>query len=161
MLNNKNQFIRLILISLILGLVSWGSHVTAQLADYSSQTDSLISIELEQTGNQFATETTEESAGLGWSLFIPIMVIAVCGSVVYLCYQAMLAWNGYWKSMALAPLLILGVWLAVIVLAKFADATSHELWPFEVFSWAMITTIYMVVLMTAKRTFDKAAEQKN
>ena len=61
--------------------------------------------------------------------------------------------------MALAPLLVLGVWFAVILVAKISDPTSHEIWPFEVFAWAMFTTIYLVVLMTAKRTFDKAENQ--
>jgi hypothetical protein len=71
----------------------------------------------------------------------------------------MLAWSSHWKAMALAPLIVLGVWLGVIIISKFTDADSHELWPFEIFAWAMATTIYLVVLMTAKRTFDKAASQ--
>jgi len=133
----------------------------AQIAVTSTVVDSQAAQSFEQITDSYAAEDTAEADGLSWNLIIPIMVLVVCGSVIFLCYQAILAWSGYWKTMALAPLLVLVVWSVVILIAKISDPTSHEIWPFEVFSWAMFTTIYLVVLMTAKRTFDKTENQKN
>ena len=157
---NKNPLTFLLLLLFSLGFVIWTPSVIADIANNPVDTGALSPINIELIANQYAAENSEENVSSGWDLLIPIMVLAVCASVVYLCYQAIRVWNGYWRSMALAPLVILGLWLAVIVLAKFVDPKTHELWPFEVFAWSMGTTIYLVVLMTAKRTFDKAAAPK-
>ena len=128
------------------------NQVEAQVIDPTSNAAS------SQEMAQEALERANQSggSGLGWGLFIAIMVIAVCGSVVYLCYHAMQAWNDHWRWMALTPLVILWAWVILIAVSKLLDPASHALWAFELFAWAMITTIYLVILMTAKRTFEKA-----
>ena len=91
-----------------------------------------------------------------WQLIIGVFVSVVAGSVAYLCYGSVRLWSGYWKALALMPLMILALLLAFYVLIFAILSGSRPLWPFEVLSWAMGTTIYLVVLFTAKRTFEKA-----
>lgn len=105
------------------------------------------------------TAIAQQPDSMIWTIFIAIMVLGVTGSVVYLCCLAIQAWDGYWKQLAIAPLLALGVWVVLILVSKFLEPGTHRLWPFEIFAWSMMTTIYLVVLMTAKRTFDKADQQ--
>ena len=93
-----------------------------------------------------------------WEIIIGLIVVSTASCVAYLCYLAIQVWPGHWKSFAFAPLAVLGAWLALIVISKIVDATSHSLWAFEIFSWAMMALIYLVILMTAKRTFDKKAQ---
>jgi len=37
--------------------------------------------------------------------------------------------------------------------------SNNALWTFELLAWAMATTVYLVVLFTARRTFEKAASE--
>ncbi|MBL4820359.1 MAG: hypothetical protein JKY98_05125 [Gammaproteobacteria bacterium] len=87
-------------------------------------------------------------------------MLVVVANVAYLCYQAMREWQGSWRVLAQAPLVLLALWAVIISASKWVDPSSHSLWAFEVFAWAMITTIYLVTVMVAKRTFEKAEQQK-
>ncbi len=102
----------------------------------------------------------QQSPSLLWNLFLTIIVIAVPASIAWLSWAASRHWKDYWRLLAAIPLLVLLLWSAFIVLEKLVDPGSHRLWPFEIFIWGMATVVYLVVLMTAKKTFDKAdAEQ--
>ena len=59
---------------------------------------------------------------------------------------------------AIAPLVVLLLWLAVITISKILTTGSRTLWPLEMFAWAMLNMIYMVSIMTIKRMFAKADE---
>lgn len=91
-----------------------------------------------------------------WDLIIALFVAAIAGSVAYLCYFALRLWNGHWKKLAMAPLILLAVWLLSLVVGASTGLALRALWPFELLLWAMATTIYLVVLFTARRTFQKA-----
>ena len=102
---------------------------------------------------QLSAEQTDP--GWIWNLLIAGMVLAVAAGSAVLPLSALKHWTGQWRLVAALPLLILIVWLGVIVISKLVAVDSHLLWPFEIFSWAMITMIYMVTMMTAKRVFEK------
>ena len=48
---------------------------------------------------------------------------------------------------------------AVIILRARINPGGSYLWPFEIFAWAMGTVVYLVILMTAKKAFNKADEE--
>ncbi|NKB31779.1 MAG: hypothetical protein GKR91_01610 [Pseudomonadales bacterium] len=95
-----------------------------------------------------------------WNLVIAIFVIAVSAASAALPIAAIRQWHGKWRISAIAPLAILLLWIAVIVVARLDSSDAHRLWPFEIFAWAMLNMIYMVAVMTVKRVLDKE-DQKN
>lgn len=111
-----------------------------------------------------AAEGQASGSAVFWNLVIAIIVLAVTLSSAALPLAALRQWQGNWRIVAVAPLCVLGLWIAIIVLSRLTYPDSHRLWPFEVFSWAMLNMIYMVAAMTYKRQIDKAeaalAEQK-
>lgn len=158
----------------IQSIVFFAIVLSVVLFSIPSSSTQLYSIEAEQlppnaltievSPDPFASEDTLDSDDViwgGWEILIALLVIATGGSIAYLCYQAMLAWEGTWKLMALAPLVVIALWLTIILVNKLSDPASHQLWAFEVFSWAMGTTLYLVVLMTAKRAYLKAEQEKD
>lgn len=93
-----------------------------------------------------------------WNLLIASFVLAVTAASAVLPYSAVRKWQGGWRIAAAAPLLVLLLWLILIVAAKVLDTDSHQLWPLEIFAWAMLNMIYMVAAMTVKRLFARADE---
>lgn len=90
-----------------------------------------------------------------WNLPVAILVLSVAAGSAVLPISALKHWKGQWRLCAALPLLVLLIWLGVITISKVIVVDSHRLWPFEIFAWAMITMIYMVTMMTAKRAFEK------
>lgn len=91
----------------------------------------------------------------GWNLLINLLVLAIAGGSAMLPVSALRQWTGQWRLCAALPLIILLIWVGIIVISKQISAEAHQLWPMEIFAWAMVTMIYMVTLMTAKRAFEK------
>ena len=94
-----------------------------------------------------------------WNLVIAMIVMLVTLASAALPAAALKQWQGGWFVAAVAPLAILALWCAVIFLSRLDNPNSHRLWPFEIFSWAMLNMIYMVALMTYKRKIDKARQE--
>jgi len=107
-----------------------------------------------------AAEAAQSSNAVFWNFIIAIIVLAATLASAALPLAALKQWPGRWRYTAMAPLVVLGLWLAIIGVSRLADPNSHRLWPFEVFSWAMLNMIYMVAVMTYKRQMDKADEEK-
>ncbi|MCP5346164.1 MAG: hypothetical protein R3F41_00730 [Gammaproteobacteria bacterium] len=104
-----------------------------------------------------AQEPVAAEAGAGfWGVVIGVFVSLVAFSVAYLCYFAVRLWAGYWRALALAPLAVLGIWLALLLLGILTGMAPRALWTVEILFWAMATTIYLVTLFTARRAFEKA-----
>ena len=61
------------------------------------------------------------------------LIIIVSIAVVVLGPQiwAIRAWQGVWRWLAAAPLLLVGVDLVLILVSTAIDPTSHNLWPLE------------------------------
>lgn len=98
-------------------------------------------------------------SGWGWNLLIALVVLVFTVASAALPIAALRQWTGLWRYVAALPLLFLLLWAALIVVSKLLLPGSHSLWSFEIFAWAMLNMIYMVVAMTAKRQFQKADEQ--
>ncbi|NQV69123.1 MAG: hypothetical protein HQ498_03755 [Pseudohongiella sp.] len=90
-----------------------------------------------------------------WNLLIAVIVLAVAAASAVLPISALRAWTGQWRLVAALPLLVLLIWVGMIIIAKLISVDSHQLWSLEVFAWAMLTLIYMVTVMSAKRIFEK------
>jgi hypothetical protein len=62
----------------------------------------------------------------------PLIIIASI-AVVVLGPQiwAIRAWQGVWRWLAAAPLLLVGADLVLILVSTAIDPTSHNLWPLE------------------------------
>ncbi|MFT4748995.1 MAG: peptidoglycan/LPS O-acetylase OafA/YrhL [Pseudohongiellaceae bacterium] len=97
-----------------------------------------------------------------WNLVIALIVICATLASAVLCIAAYRNWpQKGWRLGALAPVGVLALMLVIIAFARLGDNISHELWPLEIFAWAMFNMIYMVGLMTTKRIFEKADAQTN
>lgn len=96
-----------------------------------------------------------------WNFFITLIVVITSGCIAALAIAASRQWGGYWRGLALLPLLILAIWTAIIVLRTSMDPVSPNLWPLEIFAWSMGTVVYLVILLTAKKAFLKADEENN
>lgn len=94
-----------------------------------------------------------------WNLIIALVVLVFSLASAALPLAACRQWHGPWRLAAAAPLLGLLFWLLLIVTGRLTDPPSHRLWPIEIFAWAMLNVIYMVAIMTTKRTFQKADEK--
>lgn len=95
-----------------------------------------------------------------WNLLVFGIVLVTMVASGALPVAAMRQWPGYWKLVAALPLLALAAWVAIIMLARAIDPESHRLWLLELFGWAMLTMIYMVIVFTARRAFEKADKQE-
>ena len=94
-----------------------------------------------------------------WGAVIAVFVCSVAASVAYLCYGAIRLWEGYWRILAIAPLFVLALWISLLVTTTLLSSELRPLWSFELLAWAMTTTVYQVILFTARRTFEKAAAE--
>ena len=135
--------------------------VDVMWSDQGQQTASNAPPWLLQLQQQVLAQLVEEnqrqaSSAFLWNFFITLIVIAVPGSIAWLTWASVRLWRGYWRIMAATPLVILAVWTVVIILSNLSGSPEHRMWPFEIFIWAMATVVYLVVLMTAKRTFARA-----
>lgn len=106
----------------------------------------------------FGAESEVEQNATRWNFVIALIVLAALLASAALPLAALRQWSGGWRIAALLPLLLLALWISVITLSRMADSNSHRLWPFEIFSWAMLNMIYMVAVMTYKRKIDKALQ---
>ncbi len=112
------------------------------------------------TSKLIAAETDSGQSAVWWNFVIAVIVLAVSLASAALPAAALRQWSGGWRLAAVFPLLVLAMWIGIIVLSRLADSNSHRLWPFEIFSWAMLNMIYMVAVMTYKRQIDKAEQQR-
>jgi hypothetical protein len=79
-------------------------------------------------------------AGLGWF----VLALAVGGLIVPII--AFLKWEGVWRWLALLPAPVLGFVILRIVIDGSVDATSHNLWPFEILLWGIPAVVYLGLL---------------
>jgi len=105
-----------------------------------------------------AAASPEPASAWVWNFLIASFVLAVTAASAVLPYSAVRKWQAGWRIAAAAPLVVLFLWLILIVASKALGTGSHELWPLEVFAWAMLNMIYMVAAMTVKRIFARADE---
>ena len=64
-----------------------------------------------------------------WDVFLPVVLVAI--AAIGLQVWAIKTWQGVWRWLAAAPLLLAGADLALILVGTAIDPTSHNLWPLE------------------------------
>ncbi len=84
-----------------------------------------------------------------------LLVLMVTAASAALPLAALKQWKGHWRLVAALPLFGLLLWVGLIVVSKLIVSGSHSAWPLEIFAWAMLTMLYMVTVITAKRAFEK------
>lgn len=72
-----------------------------------------------------------------------LIVILVAAAILAPQIYAITAWQGWWRRLAAAPLLVLGADLLLILVQTSVDPTSHNLWPLEL---AMIAIVGLPVV---------------
>ncbi len=107
------------------------------------------------SGSAMAASANSTDPANSWELIIAFLVLAATAGSAVLNIAAIRHWDRNWGLVSGVPLLGLLLWGALIVVARQLDASAHELWPLEIFAWAMMNLIYMVTAMTAKRMFAK------
>lgn len=112
-------------------------------------------------GSESRVIEATDSSEWGWNLIIAVIVIAISSASAALPIAASKQWTGNWRVSAIMPLAVLLLWIAIIVFGRLQSSDSHQLWPFEIFTWAMLNMIYMVAVMTVKRVLDKADQEKS
>jgi len=112
-------------------------------------------------GSELRAVEAADSSEWGWNLIIAVIVIAISAASAALPIAASKQWTGNWRISAITPLALLLLWTAIIVFGRLQSSDSHQLWPFEIFTWAMLNMIYMVAVMTVKRVLDKADQEKS
>ena len=112
-------------------------------------------------GSELRAVGAADSSEWGWNLIIAVIVIAISAASAALPIAASKQWTGNWRISAITPLALLLLWIAIIVFGRLQSSDSHQLWPFEIFTWAMLNMIYMVAVMTVKRVLDKADQEKS
>lgn len=115
----------------------------------------LVSIAASLPGDLWAASPGSGNAGNG-SLLIPLFVIGICVSIIALQWYAGKQWLGWWRRLAVTPLFVLLLWVAIIIAGKAMNPASHALWTIEIFAWSMITPVYTAILITAKKALAKA-----
>jgi hypothetical protein len=78
---------------------------------------------------------------------IPLAII--CGSFVgfiFLEIKAMKTYEGFWRPLAVLPLVALIAIVGSIVFGIRSDRTSHNLWPFEIVLWSIGSLVYLGML---------------
>lgn len=98
----------------------------------------------------FAATTTTVGVGL------TVLVLLVTAASVYLPLAAYSHWTGAWRKAALAPLLLLLLWVVLVLAHKAVDPSAHPRWQIEFFIGAMAIMIYMVAAFTIKSILNKA-----
>ena len=112
-------------------------------------------------GSESRVIEAADSSEWGWNMIIAVIVIAISSASAALPIAASKQWTGSWRVSAIMPLAVLLLWIAIIVFGRLQSSDSHQLWPFEIFAWAMLNMIYMVAVMTVKRVLDKADQEKS
>jgi hypothetical protein len=64
-----------------------------------------------------------------WDVLAIVMLVTCV--IIGLQVWAIRAWQGVWRWLAAAPLLLAGADLALILVSTAIDPTSHNLWPLE------------------------------
>jgi hypothetical protein len=72
-----------------------------------------------------------------------MIIVLVAAAILAPQIWAIRAWQGWWRWLAAAPLLVLGADVLLILAQTSVDPTSHNLWPLEL---AMIAVVGLPVV---------------
>ena len=87
---------------------------------------------------------------------LTVLVLLVTAASVYLPLAAYRYWTGIWRKAALAPLLLLLLWVVLVLAHRAVDPSAHPRWQLELFALAMAMMVYMVAAFTIKSILNKA-----
>lgn len=60
-----------------------------------------------------------------------ILLFAFILGIIWVQWRAVSRWRGIWRWLAAAPLALLGLDVALILVETSIDPTAHNLWPLE------------------------------
>ena len=146
-------YLKIILVSLCLVTAF---NISAQVVD---ATEVGLSSSIEAQALQLNSAAAEGATSNFWNIAIAAITLAMTWAVAGLAFSASRQWRGGWRLVASAPLLILALWSGLIVISKLLNPSAHALWPFELFIWSMLTAVYMMVMLMAKKNAQSQDQQ--
>ncbi len=87
---------------------------------------------------------------------LTVLVLLVAAASAYLPLAAYRYWTGAWRKAALAPLLLVLLWVVLVLAHRAVDPSAHPRWQLELFALAMAMMVYMVAAFTIKSILNKA-----
>ncbi|MBL9034372.1 MAG: hypothetical protein JNN33_06385 [Rhodospirillaceae bacterium] len=86
-----------------------------------------------------------------------ILLFALVIGIVWTQWHAVSRWTGIWRWLAAAPLTLLGLDLALILVETSIDPTSHNLWPLELLFIGAAGLPVIVVLWVLRKLLGATA----
>jgi hypothetical protein len=84
-------------------------------------------------------------------LFV-ILVMAVPIVAIVLGVRYGIRWRGWWRAVALVPVVLLLTWLAAVLLSWPSD---HTLWPFELLVYGPAALGYILIVRYRRLNLEK------
>ena len=106
-------------------------------------------------GTCLAAVPGQSIQAMAWQIVVVLIVLLSLLASAALPCAAQKQWKGGWRLVAQAPLAVLLAWSLVILATKALQPGSHPMWELELFSWAMLNMIYMVVMLTARKVISR------
>jgi hypothetical protein len=104
----------------------------------------------------YANRSVAPYTSLLLSLFmIAVLALGVCGFVMPV--SALLRWRGGWRMAAAVTAALMGFVVVRLLIGVSIDPTSHNLWPFEILMFGLLSTVIIVLLTLARRAMGAAA----
>jgi hypothetical protein len=67
-------------------------------------------------------------------------------------FRALYSWRGFWRLLALIPVVV----LAVVVIRILVQPEAHNLWPFEILLWCAGCAMALAALFLIRRGYGAA-----
>jgi hypothetical protein len=90
-------------------------------------------------------------------LLIGIFVLGFIAAAIW----ALARWQGWWRWLAVAPLLLVSTVVLKIIVDTSADPTSHNLWPFEVLAVVVVAGVVLGILQLVRMFVTRVGHTQN
>lgn len=111
-------------------------------------TNLLAAAEEQRRAQQSQTSSGSSGVVLGGFMLI---VLGLLIASVWLPVRALRRWHGGWRMAAVVPLALMGFVVLRIAVGVSMDATSHNLWPFEILQVGLLSIAIIVVLTVMRK----------
>lgn len=65
-------------------------------------------------------------------------------------------WRGWWRLLAILPVVVMMVIILNILIGTYLDRTAHNLWPLEIVAWSAGGLVYLGILSLIRRLTVKS-----
>jgi len=91
-------------------------------------------------------------------LLVNILIFLTPAAIVGIgCHKRAKDSRGEWTLLAWVPIVPLLIWGVLMARDVTRDPTSHNLWPFELFLWGLVTLVLMGLFTIGRRFLGRQA----